>query len=178
MRRKRSSSTAATSLPSTTMAAEASAWWALMPRMIMRSECRRQNPEARNRRPSSARFLIHFCILRSAFCILLPVRVVFVNRYFYPDHSATSQMLADLAFHLVGRGWDVSVITSRLSYDDPNVGRASARQRRAEARPTFETVRGVDVHRIWTTRFGRGSLWGRSFDYLTFYVSAFFAIRR
>ena len=26
------------------------------------------------------------------------MRVIFLNRYFYPDHSATSQMLSDLAF--------------------------------------------------------------------------------
>ncbi|HEX7191858.1 MAG TPA: glycosyltransferase WbuB, partial [Thermoanaerobaculia bacterium] len=81
------------------------------------------------------------------------MRVVFVNRYFYPDHSATSQMLADLAFHLASRGWDVGVITSRLRYDD-----ASARL------PARERVQQVDVRRIWTTRFGRGSLLGRAFD--------------
>ena len=28
--------------------------------------------------------------------------VIFLNRYFYPDHSATSQMLSDLAFFLPG----------------------------------------------------------------------------
>jgi glycosyltransferase involved in cell wall biosynthesis len=95
------------------------------------------------------------------------MRIVFVNRYFYPDHSATSQMLADLAFHLASRGWDVGVITSRLRYDEPSSSLAAR-----------ETVRGVDVRRIRTTRFGRGSLIGRAFDYLTFYVSAFFAMRR
>ena len=26
--------------------------------------------------------------------------VIFINRYFHPDHSATSQMLSDLAFAL------------------------------------------------------------------------------
>ena len=25
-------------------------------------------------------------------------RIVFINRYFYPDHFATSQMLSDLVF--------------------------------------------------------------------------------
>jgi glycosyltransferase involved in cell wall biosynthesis len=102
------------------------------------------------------------------------MRVVFVNRYFYPDHSATSQMLADLAFHLAARGWDVGVITSRLRYDEGSV-------ERAEARPAFEkheTINGVDVRRIWTTRFGRARLIGRAVDYLTFYLSAFFATRR
>ena len=48
-----------------------------------------------------------------------PGRVVFVNRYFHPDHSATSQIASDLAFHLARRGWNVAAITSRQRYDDP-----------------------------------------------------------
>ena len=32
------------------------------------------------------------------------MRVIFVNRYFYPDLSATSEMLSDLAFALSERG--------------------------------------------------------------------------
>lgn len=41
------------------------------------------------------------------------MKIVFLNRYFYPDHSATSQLLSDLAFHLVSQGREVHVITSR-----------------------------------------------------------------
>src|SRR3954470_2824798 len=94
-------------------------------------------------------------------------RVLFVNRFFHPDHSATSQMLSDLSFHLAERGWNVEVITSRQRYDD-----ASAKL------PPREIVRGVDVRRVWSTRFGRGFLPGRAIDYATFYVSAFFALLR
>src|SRR3954452_1325843 len=94
-------------------------------------------------------------------------RVLFVNRFFHPDHSATSQMLSDLSFHLAERGWNVEVITSRQRYDD-----ASAKL------PPHEIVRGVDVRRVWSTRFGRGFLPGRAIDYATFYVSAFFALLR
>jgi len=93
-------------------------------------------------------------------------RVVFVNRYFHPDHSATSQMASDLAFHLAGRGWEVGAITSRQRYDDP----------RADLRSSTEN--GVRVERIWSTRFGRAILPLRAIDYATFYLSAFFAIRR
>ena len=39
--------------------------------------------------------------------------VIFVNRFFYPDHSATSQLLSDLAFDLARRGFCVEVVTSR-----------------------------------------------------------------
>jgi len=88
-------------------------------------------------------------------------KVVFVNRYFYPDHSATSQMLSDLAFHLAQAGVEVHVVTSRQRYAAPS----------AEL-PAEEWMGGVAVHRVWTARFGRDHLVGRSFDYLTFYLTA------
>jgi len=88
-------------------------------------------------------------------------RLIFVNRFFYPDHSATSQLLSDLAFHLSEAGFDVQILTSRQIYDD------SSRDL-----PASESVRGVQVHRVWATRFGRGRLLPRAIDYLTFYLSA------
>ena len=94
-------------------------------------------------------------------------RVVFVNRYFHPDHSATSQIATALAVHLAARGWEVGAITSRQRYDD-------ARPRLAPR----EAASGVQIERVWSTRFGRAGLVGRAFDYLTFYLSAFFAMRR
>ena len=33
-------------------------------------------------------------------------------------------------------------------------------------------VDGVEIHRVWTSWFGRGNLVGRAFDYATFYLSA------
>jgi glycosyltransferase involved in cell wall biosynthesis len=89
------------------------------------------------------------------------VKLIFVNRYFHPDHSATSQMLSDLAFALVERGQAVCVITSRQRYDAP-----------ADRLPARETVKGVSVHRLWTSRFGRARLLGRAVDYATFYAAA------
>jgi glycosyltransferase involved in cell wall biosynthesis len=94
-------------------------------------------------------------------------RCVFVNRYFHPDHSATSQIATDLAAHLASRGWDVAAITSRQRYDNA----------RARLAPR-EIANGVHIERVWSTRFGRAGLAGRAVDYLTFYVSAFFAMRR
>jgi colanic acid biosynthesis glycosyl transferase WcaI len=95
-------------------------------------------------------------------------KLVFVNRYFYPDHSATSQMLSDLAFGLAADGdFEVHVVTSRQRYDDP-----------ASRLPEFEYVRGVAVHRVWTSRFGRNNLWGRVVDYGSFYGSSARALYR
>ncbi|MDO9411058.1 MAG: glycosyltransferase family 4 protein [Pseudolabrys sp.] len=85
-------------------------------------------------------------------------RIIFLNRYFYPDHSATSQILSDLAFHLAEAGRDVHIVTSRQLYDD-----ASA------ALPEREVIRGVKVWRVATTVFGRATLAGRALDYLSCY---------
>ena len=87
-------------------------------------------------------------------------RIIFLNRYFYPDHSATSQILSDLAFHLAAAGQDIHVVTSQQIYDDP-----------AARLPPNEVIRGVQVHRVATTRFGRSNLIGRGLDYLSFYWS-------
>jgi colanic acid biosynthesis glycosyl transferase WcaI len=87
-------------------------------------------------------------------------RLIFVNRYFFPDHSATSQILSDLAIHLAATGREVHVVTSGQIYDDPHA-----------SLPDHEIVNEVRVHRVASTRFGRGTLAGRSIDYLSFYRS-------
>ena len=88
-------------------------------------------------------------------------RVIFLNRFFSPDHSATSQLVSDIATDLASCGHDVHVITSQQLYDDP------------QARlPSQETLSGVRVHRVATTRFGRSKLIGRAIDYFSFYASA------
>jgi len=92
-------------------------------------------------------------------------QIIFVNRFFYPDHSATSQMLTDLAFHRATAGRPVRVITSRQRYDDPQAGLSEQ-----------ETMNGVAINRVSTTRFGRSALIGRGFDYLSFYVSVWRSI--
>src|SRR3974377_1940418 len=93
-------------------------------------------------------------------------RIVFVNRYFYPDESATAQLLADLAFALSADGFEVHVVCSRQLYGAP------------ETRLTAdESARGVAVPRLWTTRCGRRSL-GRALDYASFYVTGAIALLR
>jgi glycosyltransferase involved in cell wall biosynthesis len=95
------------------------------------------------------------------------MKVMFVNRFFFPDESATSQLLSDLAFHLAQRGVEVHVVTSRLDRVEPS--------RRYRAR---EQICGVTVHRVWSSGIGRNKLIGRSIDYLTFYLGALAALVR
>jgi len=89
-------------------------------------------------------------------------RIIFLNRFFFPDHSATSQILTDLAFHLAGCGIDVHVVTSQQRYDDP-----------CARLPEVDSIGGVAIHRMPTTRFGRSALIGRGFDYFSFYIAAY-----
>ncbi len=92
-------------------------------------------------------------------------RLIFVNRYYRPDQSATSQMLTDLAEALAARGFEVHVVCSRQLYGDAGTELGAV-----------ETLSGVRVHRVATTRFGRDRLAGRAVDYLSFYVSGAVAI--
>ena len=92
-------------------------------------------------------------------------QIVFINRFFYPDHSATSQLLTDLAFHLAEQSHRVLVIASRQQYGDPT----------SMLSPRDE-VKGVKIQRVWSTRFGRTQLLGRALDCATFYFTAAMAL--
>jgi len=84
--------------------------------------------------------------------------IIFVNRFFHPDHSATSQILSDLAFDMARDSFRVQVVTARGLYDDPHAVLAER-----------ETIGGVEIHRVFRPRFGRASITGRAIDYLAMY---------
>jgi colanic acid biosynthesis glycosyl transferase WcaI len=87
-------------------------------------------------------------------------RLIFINRYFHPDQSASSRLLSDLAFALAAADHNILILTSHQRYDDP------------DARlPAREVVGKISVHRLAGTRFGRIALLGRAIDYVSFYVS-------
>ena len=94
-------------------------------------------------------------------------RIVFINRFAYPDHSATSQVLWELSRRLARAGHEVAIITSRQRYEDPGAALAA-----------FERAQAVEISRVWSTRFGRGVLAGRALDYLTFFLGATGAVLR
>ena len=86
--------------------------------------------------------------------LLVTVRYLLLNQTFHPDVMATGQYLTQVALELVARGHQVTVVTSRRAYDDPS--------RRFPAR---ETWRGVDIHRVGSTGFGKGAKWKRAADF-------------
>ena len=88
------------------------------------------------------------------------MRLLILNQFFYPDHSATSQLMTDLAESLVGRGLTVTALAGRGRYNGGG------------GLPAREDYGGVRVERAWATGFGKGSAAGRLADYLTFYLGA------
>lgn len=94
-------------------------------------------------------------------------RLIFVNRFFSPDHSATAQILADLTRRLADHGYEVHVVASRSLYSDPSA--------MLEAR---EVIDGATVTRVWSSRFGRATIAGRAMDYLSFYPTMALALWR
>src|SRR5437868_8766008 len=88
------------------------------------------------------------------------MRLIILNQFFYPDHSATSQLMTDLAESLVTGGAEVTALAGRGRYN----GGGGLLKR--------EAYRGARVERAWSTGFGKGSPVGRLTDYLTFYLGA------
>lgn len=92
-------------------------------------------------------------------------RIIFINRFFYPDSSATSQLLTDLAIELVKQGLQVRIVTSRKLYQ-------------GQQRPLLkrEIYKGVQIDRIWSHSFKNLGLAGRVLDYIIFYLAATFRL--
>lgn len=90
--------------------------------------------------------------------------IYLVNRYFWPDESATSLLLTDLAEELQAAGHGVQVFTSRQLYNRP------------QARlPEHEIWQGIQIHRLSTSWFGRRHFCGRLLDIMTFQLALRYA---
>ena len=84
-------------------------------------------------------------------------RVIFVNRFYWPDEPATAQLLTDLAEGLAAAGYSVAVITSRPANN---------------SLATSETRHGVEIIRVSGPRLGRRNAVLKALDFLSFAVGA------
>lgn len=80
------------------------------------------------------------------------MRFRILHTFFYPDKSAVSQILTDLAFHLSQAGHRVDVISSRGDYEG------------GSTLPPRESVNGVSIRRIWSPSLGKKSALARIAD--------------
>jgi glycosyltransferase involved in cell wall biosynthesis len=85
------------------------------------------------------------------------VTFLLLNQTFYPDVMATGQYLAEVALRLAERGHQVTVVTSRRAYDQPETLFAKT-----------ETWRGIRIYRVGSTGFGKGAKWRRAADFASF----------
>ena len=90
------------------------------------------------------------------------MRLLFINRYFYPDISATAQLLTELTEDLAAQGETITVITGKTAYTGGH-----------SVLPEQEIYKGIRITRVGFTRFGRSHTLGRLADYLSFWISAF-----
>ncbi|MHB9288014.1 glycosyltransferase family 4 protein [Halobacteriales archaeon Cl-PHB] len=77
-----------------------------------------------------------------------PPKYQLITQYFYPDTSANSTKLSELATGLAARGLDISVVTAQPSYSSDD---------RQGSEPRLESHKGVAVQRVWSTRFDRNA---------------------
>jgi glycosyltransferase involved in cell wall biosynthesis len=89
------------------------------------------------------------------------LRVVILNQYYVPDVASTGHLLSELAEYLVEHGAEVSVIATQPSYGPPETWKKC---------PRYAEEHGIKVTRMWTTRFSKDSLLGRTVNSMTFLV--------
>jgi len=88
------------------------------------------------------------------------VKILLLNQAFYPDVVSTAQHLGELAAALAERGHQVTVVTGRRAYDEP--------EKSFHAR---ENWRGIQIFRVFSTRFGKQARWRRAVDFASFIFS-------
>jgi glycosyltransferase involved in cell wall biosynthesis len=81
------------------------------------------------------------------------MRFRILHTFFYPDKSAVSQIIGDLAFHLAEQGHNVEAVATSGHYEGG--GRPLPRR---------QTVRGVSICRVWGPSLGKGSILSRLAD--------------
>jgi len=89
------------------------------------------------------------------------MKILLLNQTFYPDVMATGQYLSQIALALVQGGHQVTVVSGRRAYDNPR-----------KMFPKTEIWRGIRIHRVHSTRLGKGSKWRRAADFASFIVSS------
>ncbi len=93
------------------------------------------------------------------------MKIIIISQVFWPDESAGSQILTDLAEALIGNGFEVDLITSGNAYENQNT-----------LYPKEEDYKSIHIKRLRTCRLGKGSKLGRFITFFTFNVKLFFSL--
>lgn len=90
------------------------------------------------------------------------MKLLILSEYFYPDKSSTPKVLTELAEDIVKNNIEVDVITSSNSYRGQNSDLKKS-----------EVYEGINIKRVYSSKFNRNKTLGRLINYLSFLVSAF-----
>lgn len=91
-------------------------------------------------------------------------RLIVLTQSFAPDPAAVGQYMSDVSRVMAARGHQVIVYTAANGYDDPSV-----------VYPRFESVDGVDIHRVSFASVGKRGLLLRAAAAAWFMVRCLFA---
>ena len=83
--------------------------------------------------------------------------LLIISQVFYPDTTAVSQIMTDLAEDLCIRGHDVEVLSSRYAYENPHISFLP-----------LESHRGIRIRRLRQTSFGKNNPVGRVMNFASF----------
>jgi glycosyltransferase involved in cell wall biosynthesis len=89
----------------------------------------------------------------------MPPRIIILNQFFFPDYSATSLLMTDLAEGMAERGLRVTAVAGTGLYQGGKLAPS-------------EQHNSVRIERCWATSFGKRNVLGRLCDYLSFYWGA------
>lgn len=85
------------------------------------------------------------------------MKILLLNQTFYPDAVATAQQLTDLAVYLTEQGHEVSVLADYRGYEN-----------REKTFPLSEVYKGITIHRLRSTGFGKQRFILRLLDAFSF----------
>lgn len=98
------------------------------------------------------------------------MHIAFFNRSYYPETTATGQLLTELCEDLVGdHGCRVSVVAGPVLTATPEAAR------RRGGLVSRESHNGVEIHRVRGTRFDKRRFAGRAANYVSYFGSAVWA---
>ncbi|MCB0405904.1 MAG: glycosyltransferase family 4 protein [Bdellovibrionales bacterium] len=89
------------------------------------------------------------------------MRVLLFNQVFMPDTVATALHVTDLAMELRQEGYCVTVLADKREYNH-----------RERCYPSHETLHGIEIHRVFSTAFGKRNILTRLCDATSFLLSA------
>lgn len=90
-------------------------------------------------------------------------RLIFVNRFYWPEEPATAQLLTDLAEAMAAAGRAVVVVTSHP---------------RNLQLPDVESRHAVEIHRVRGTKLGNRNIFFQACDFATYSMRALWRIER